>query len=527
MTQGDEKELGEIARSIEALFTRKEVLETTEAVASGGAAQRHPDVATALGLEGALDAATDPDLAPAPRDTSEADLGTPADVEDREGTPIEAEPEADPVTAADVENREGTPIEAEPEADLVTAADVEDREGTPIEAEPEADPVTAADVEDREGTPIGAEPEADPVTAADVEDREGTPIGAEPEADPVTPADVEDREGTSIEAEPELSETGQALSEATSQYLEAPTHKRGGAQRVLRSAVEASRSAGAFGEIASSVNALFLRGAGDSDVWVLAEEFIDEDVMPHMVVQLGLVRDEEERGVFIQAYERLGDPAAEAIADALTDTEDRSARKTYVTALGAFDTAGAHAVEKMLEDSRWFVVRNGVSVLGVVGEPSAIEHLTGSLAHPHAKVRRETVRSLAKIGGENAGLLVSSMLGDSDAIVRAAAARAISVLKVERGYKQLLEILEKGDEEVVIEHVLRALGALGDPSAVSAIEKQVKRSIFSRPPKGVRLAGLAALAAIGTPHAMGLVKKARTDKDPEISSVAVKLLSGK
>ena len=50
--------------------------------------------------------------------------------------------------------------------------------------------------------------------------------------------------------------------------------------------------------------------------------------MPHMVVQLGLVRDEEERGVFIQAYERLGDPAAEAIADALTDTEDRSARKS-------------------------------------------------------------------------------------------------------------------------------------------------------------------------------------------------------
>ena len=442
MTQGDEKELGEIARSIEALFAREEVVQSTEAVASGGAARAHPDVATALGLEGELDAATEPDLKPALGDTSEADPVTPADVEDRQGTPIEAEPQADPVTPADVEDQ-----------------------------------------------------------------GQGTPI------------DVED--------EPGLSETGQALSEATSQYLEAPTHVRGGAQRVLRSAVEASRSAGAFGEIASSVNALFLRGAGDSDVWVLAEEFVDEDVMLQMVVQLGLVRDEEERGVFIQAYERLGDPAAEAIADALTDTEDRSARKTYVTALGAFDTAGAHAVEKMLEDSRWFVVRNGVSVLGVVGEPSAIEHLTGSLAHPHAKVRRETVRSLAKIGGENAGLLVSSMLGDSDAIVRAAAARAISALKVERGYKQLLEMLEKGDEEVVIEHVLQALGALGDPSAVSAIEKQVKSSLFSRPPKGVRLAGLAALAAIGTPHAMSLVKKARTDKDPEISSVAVKLVSGK
>ena len=53
-----------------------------------------------------------------------------------------------------------------------------------------------------------------------------------------------------------------------------------------------------------------------------------------MVVQLGRVRDEEEREAFIQAYVRLGDPVAEAITDALTDTEDRLARKTYVAALG-------------------------------------------------------------------------------------------------------------------------------------------------------------------------------------------------
>ena len=417
MTQSDEKELGEIARSIEALFAGQEVLETTAGVASEKATQRHPDVATALGLEGEFDANSEPDLMPPPGDASEADPGTLADVEDRDLTPIEAEPAP--------------------------------------------------------------------------------------------------------------SETGQALSEATSQYLEAPIHEREEAQRVLRSAVEASRSAGAFGEIASSVNVLILQGAGDSEVWVLANEFIDGDVVAQMVVQLGRVRNEEEREAFIQAYVRLGDPVAEAIADALTDTEDRLARKTYVAALGAFGTAGAHAVEKMLWDSRWFVVRNGVAVLGVVGGQNAIEHLTGSLANKHAGVRRETVRSLAKIGGENAGLLVSSMLGDSDARVRAVAARAISALKAERGYKQLLEILKEGDEEAVIEQVLRALGALGDPSAVPAIEKRVKGSIFSRPPKGVRLAGLTALAAIGTPHAMSLVKKASTDKDPEISTAAAQLLSGR
>ena len=72
----------------------------------------------------------------------------------------------------------------------------------------------------------------------------------------------------------------------------------------------------------------------------------------------------------------------------------------------------------------------------------------------------------------------------------------------------------------------RALGGLGDASAVSAIEKRVKGSMFSSPPTGVRIAGLSALASIGTPHAMSLVKKARTDKDPEVSSAAAQLLAG-
>ena len=422
MTQDDEKELGEVARSIGSLFGDEE-LETPATVQSRGATERHPEVGVSLGLEDALDAHTEPDFPPAP--------GLPSE-------PALVDPVASPVESASIE----------------------------VEEKP-------------------------------------------------------------VEAESTLVETRNALSEATSQYLEAPIHEREEAQRALRSAVEASRTAGAFGEIASRVNVLILRGAGDSDIWDLANEFIDEEVLAGMVVQLGGVRDEEEREALIQAFLKLGDGVAEVIANTLTDTEDRLARKTYVAALGAFGTAGAQAVEKMLRDSRWFVVRNGVAVLGVVGGPSAIEHLMGSLANKHAKVRRETVRSLAKIGGENAESLVSSMLGDSDPEVRAAAARAVSALKTERAYKPLIEILNRGDEEAVIEQVLRALGALGDPSAVPAIEKQVKGTLFSRSPTGVRVAGLTALAAIGTPHAMSLVKKARTDKDPDISSAAAQLLSGK
>jgi len=237
-------------------------------------------------------------------------------------------------------------------------------------------------------------------------------------------------EETPVEAEPELSETGQALNEATAHYLQAPIHEREGAQRDLRTAVEASRAADALDEVAASVNVLLLQGDGDADAKDLADELMDDYVLARMVVLLGCVRDGEEREALIQAYAKLGVPVANPMADALTKTEDRLARKTYVAALGALGLAGTQAAETMLQDSRWFVFRNGVAVIGVVGGQSAIEPLMDSLANEHTEVRRETVRSLAKIGGDNAASLVLDMLADKDGKVRVAAACPVSALKV-------------------------------------------------------------------------------------------------
>ncbi len=359
------------------------------------------------------------------------------------------------------------------------------------------------------------------------------PVEAEPVPVVAEPVPVEEEripgevEQVPSEAEEAPSEVQQLLTEATSAYLHAPVDERGTVERTLRLAVEEARSAGALDTIALTIDTLLLQAAWDDDVEKLLGELVDADVSRQMVARLGRVQVEEERGRLIQAYAILGDRIAKAIATALTDTEDRMARKTYVAALGAFGSAGAHAVQNMLQDSRWFVVRNGVAVLGDVGGPDAIEHLTASLANEHSGVRRETVLSLAKIGGENAALLVTSMLGDSDPEVRVAAARAVSALKPERAFKPLLEIVEKGDEDEVLEQVLRALGGLGDAAAVSAIQKRLKGSMFSSPPTGVRIAGLSALAAIGTPKALSQVEKAKGDKDPEISSAAEQLLAGR
>jgi HEAT repeat protein len=124
------------------------------------------------------------------------------------------------------------------------------------------------------------------------------------------------------------------------------------------------------------------------------------------------------------------------------------------------------------------------------------------------------------VGGDAAVLLVLGKLDDPEEDVRTAAVRAAAVLRGERTGKILLGRLEEEESQDVQVEILKALGQLGDPVAVPAIEKRAVGSFFARPPAEIRIAAYRALAAIRTPHARQLVEAAAQDKDPEVKSVA-------
>ena len=72
--------------------------------------------------------------------------------------------------------------------------------------------------------------------------------------------------------------------------------------------------------------------------------------------------------------------------------------------------------------------------------------------------------------------------------------------------------------------MIRALGLLGDPSAVIPLEKHAVPGLFSRTPQVVRVAAYRALSSIGTPHAMALLRDALEDRDPEVRRTAEAIL---
>lgn len=303
-------------------------------------------------------------------------------------------------------------------------------------------------------------------------------------------------------------------------------------ESAVRAFVEGDSSAGARVEelavvlrerlsldpLADAVETL-VREAGDPPdprYLELAGSVINPAVASRIVQRLGEESDEEKREGYLGLCRRLGTVMAKALTGALTGALDRDVRRTYRRALISMGEVSRPVIEGMVQDDNRFLVRDGVAMLAELGGPRAVELVTSALADTDARVRSEALLALGTLKDVGAAHLVLGFLEDSDESVRMGAAVAAGELGLERALKPLLHMLEGESNADHCVSILRALGQIGDPGAVQAIEKHAVPSLFSKPRTEVRVAAYRALHAIGTPHARELIAKAAQDKDPVV-----------
>ena len=266
---------------------------------------------------------------------------------------------------------------------------------------------------------------------------------------------------------------------------------------------------------------------GDPEVLELVSSLVTPGLAGLFLSRLGSAREGQERERLIELAPRMGREVAEALVEALGEARDRRQRRSFLDALGKLGPVGTEMAARMVEDSRWYVVRNGVSVLGEIAGEDAVLHLTATLGNDDPRVRKETVSALAKVGGDDASMLLLGMLDDPEAEVRAGTCRALGVLKVQKAVKPLLRILEADSNIDVQVETLQALGQIGDPGAVPLVAKKAAGGVILRRPQEVRIAAFRGLAGIGTPHAKDVLRKAVNDRDPRVrTAVKTLLLSG-
>lgn len=236
-------------------------------------------------------------------------------------------------------------------------------------------------------------------------------------------------------------------------------------------------------------------------------------------------REIREAGQRILAWS--GEAGADVLLDLLISSDQSSDRRAYRTAILACPSA-AMPLMHMLDDDRWFVVRNAVELLGDLNAIESDAKVVAALKHQDARVRRSATTALAKLATARALPNILPMLHDTSASVRLAAVHGLSQLKSPRAVSSLLSALDR-ESDVEVQHAI--YGALANHPTDAAVERLAQAaqpgSLLNRRSAAVRLPAVHALAEAGTAAAFAALRVLASDRDREVRSAAERLLGAR
>ena len=240
-----------------------------------------------------------------------------------------------------------------------------------------------------------------------------------------------------------------------------------------------------------------------------------------------LPHDEAKRDDNLAVLVRAGENGADALIEQMASITRQDERRIYVNALARMEP-GASSLLRMLDDSRWFVVRNAADLLGELQVADAERPLNGLVQHGDERVRKAATAALMKLGTPRALEMIQRALTDQAPQTRILAASALAARKdVRTSAPQLLRALESEKDEEVQGAFLIALGRLATPDAVQrlAVAAAPKKGIFDRKTTGHRVAAVTALGEARTAEALSTLKALVQDKDMDVRNAAAFAIS--
>jgi HEAT repeat protein len=250
--------------------------------------------------------------------------------------------------------------------------------------------------------------------------------------------------------------------------------------------------------------------------------------LTQLMALMGRDSPEQTRQVELLLH-KLRDWVLPALLEMLAESSDKSVRKAALALLNADAGVPLVYLWPLMEDPRWYVVRNAVGLATGSGDPALVDHLEPLLGHSDARVRREVVRSLDTIGNQKSASLVARALVDPDVSVRVLAANSLGRHGNRAHFGAVAAQIEARDfparpaEEIAA--LLAAYAALGSASTVEDLNRLWKRKLLGTKPLAVRLGAIQALGLVATPPALNALRLASTSGDAQIRRAASRALA--
>ncbi len=177
--------------------------------------------------------------------------------------------------------------------------------------------------------------------------------------------------------------------------------------------------------------------------------------------------------------EMLADQAVGSLMRLLGEEPESSVRRALCDVLVTIATDQTDGVGRFISDTRWYLVRNAVHVLGRLGSAKAIVYLDQLMRHPEYRVRREVVEALVRIGTDDAEARIVVFLDDPNEGIRLKAVLSLSDDGLRRAVPRLLGLLEWPDawsqQYLVKQEVIAALARVRAREAVPVLSRIARR----------------------------------------------------
>jgi HEAT repeat protein len=241
-----------------------------------------------------------------------------------------------------------------------------------------------------------------------------------------------------------------------------------------------------------------------------------------------------ERTITLELMARAGDAAVEVLVQELMSSEDSQARRAYFDSIVALDL-NATLLFDLVRDSRWFVVRNAVALLGEMGVEQADVAMLPLLTHDDDRIRIAAARALMRLGTSKAMHGLHGVIEDKHPEVRRIAAAAYGLPGMGGGgvrppAARLAAALDKERDEDVALEMLASLGKLGSADAIQRLLRIAQPAVAAEPGERqtnrdawIRIAALEALVRARGYAVMGSIESLASDADPEVAAAVVRL----
>jgi len=252
----------------------------------------------------------------------------------------------------------------------------------------------------------------------------------------------------------------------------------------------------------------------------LAEQVIREIGRPSFLGQFAPVLNAHpdlDPALLTNFLVQIGPTSAGAVCDLLGQVNHMKHRRALCEALAISCKDDVDVLISRLGDSRWYVIRNVVYVLGRIAHQGVERALDRALHHEDVRVRKEAVRALGNIESPTSRAFLVSAFRDLDATVRIQAALTLAQRRDDRAAQSIWGAIQ-APEFARRDHNERraffeAMGKSGSASFVPPLHELLTRGgLFRGTNEEERLNAALALAWLGTPKAIEVLNHELTSK---------------